>query len=117
MALLNKPAYEVEKDKLIYDVKHPFDVIMAQVTITADKAGVIKRGQVIDCASGVYRLHEESGEVSAIVQEDVSYASDDTELSVPVYITGTFRASEVIAEPELTAADLEIFRSKGIILK
>lgn len=117
MTLLSKPAYEMAKDKLIYDAKHPIDVTMVQITITADEDGVIKRGQVVDCAAGAYRLHEASGEVSAIVQEDVSYASDDTELSVPVYISGTFRTSEVIADPELTAADLETFRNKGIILK
>lgn len=117
MALLNKPAYKVEKDKLIYDAKHPIDVKMIQLTITADKGGVVKRGQVVDYASGTYSIHAASGEVSAIVEEDTSYAADDTEIVVPVYISGTFRTSEIIANPELTEADVETLREKGIILK
>lgn len=117
MSLLNKTAYAVEKDKLIYDAKHPIDAKMIQLTITSDKDGIVKRGQVVDCASGAYSIHAMSGEVSAIVAEDTSYAADDTEIAVPVYISGTFRMSEVIANPELTEADLETFRTKGIILK
>lgn len=117
MALLSRPAYKVEKDKLIYDAKHPIDVRAIQVSVTPSAPGVLKRGQVIDVAAGVYSKHAASGEVSAIVQEDVSYAQDDTDLIVPVYISGTFRTSEVIAEPELTEEDIETFRTKGIILK
>lgn len=117
MALLSRQAYEVEKDKLVYDAKHPIDTKVVQVSITANEAGIIKRGQVIDCADGVYSIHAAAGEVSVIAEEDTSYAADDTEIAVPVYITGSFRASEVIVAPELTAADIETFRSKGIILK
>ena len=117
MALLNKKAYAVEKDRLVYDAKHPIDASAIQVKITADKEGVIKRGQVLDFAGGDYSVHAADGEVSVIVAEDAEYAADDTEITVAVYITGTFRASEVISEPELTAGDIEVFRGKGIYLK
>ena len=117
MSLLNRPAYEVEKDNLIYEAKHPIDVKIVQVKITSDAAGVIKRGQVIDCETGEYSIHAKSGEPCMIAEEDTSYAADDTEVTVPVYISGTFRASEVIADPELTDADIETLRTKNIILK
>lgn len=117
MSLLNRPAYEVEKDNLVYDAKHPVDVKVVQVKVTADEAGVIKRGQVIDSEAGEYSIHAASGEPCMIAEEDTSYAADDTEVAVLVYISGTFRASEVIANPELTDADIETLRIKNIILK
>lgn len=117
MPLLNKNAYVMEKDKLVYDAKHPVDGAAVRVKITATDSGVIKRGQVLDCAAGEYSVHAEGGSVSAIVAEDTSYAPADTEITVTVYISGTFRASEVIAEPKLTDEDIEAFRGKGIYLK
>ncbi|MCM1045629.1 MAG: hypothetical protein NC417_08975 [Candidatus Gastranaerophilales bacterium] len=118
MSLLNKEAYAMGKDKLVYDAKHPIDGAAVRVAISADGSGEIKRGQVLDCADGVYRVHAEGGTVSVIAAEDTSYSpSDDTEITVAVYTSGTFRASEVIADPELTAGDVEVFRAKGIYLK
>lgn len=115
MSLLNKQAYTVEKDKLIYDAKHPFDVANITLTITPSDAGTVKRGQIIDCKAGVYSLHAEDGEPSAIVAESTSYAADETEVVVSVYTSGTFRVSEI--EPELDAAGIEALRGKGIYLK
>lgn len=117
MSLLNKEAYFVDKDKLVYDARHPIDAAAVRVKITADDSGEIERGQVLDCADGVYSVHADGGSVSAIVAEDTSYVSSDTEITVAAYISGTFRASEVIAEPELTDGDIEAFRGKGIYLK
>ena len=117
MALLNKEAYEMKKDSLLYDGRHPFDVSNVQVKLTPTEAGVIRRGQVIDCANGDYSIHAEGGEASAIVAESTSYAMDDTDVSVTVYTSGTFRASEVLAAPDLTDADVEALRGKGIYLK
>lgn len=117
MSLLNNQAYAVEKDKLVYDAKHPIDVANIPVTVAPSDAGEIKRGQIIDCKDGDYSLHAEDGEPSAIVAETTSYAADDTEIVVTVYTSGTFRASEIIANPELTAADTEALRGKGIYLK
>lgn len=117
MSLLNKQAYAMEKDKLVYDAKHPIDAAAVQVTITADESGVVKRGQLLDCKDGEYSLHASDGEASAIVAEDTSYASDDTEITIVVYISGTFRTSEVIANPDITDADIEALRGKGIYLK
>lgn len=117
MSLLNKLAYTMEKDKLIYDAKHPIDVITVPLTITADTDGVIRRGQLVDCADGAYSVHAAGGEASAIVAEDTSYAADDTEITTVVYISGSFRASEVVADPEIDVADIETLRDKGIYLK
>lgn len=117
MALLNKQAYSVKKDSLIYDAKHPLDASAVQVTVTADTEGMIKRGQLLDSTDGVYSIHAEGGETAAIVAEDASYASDDTEITVIAYVSGSFRASEIIADPEIEAKDIEILREKGIYLK
>lgn len=117
MALLNKQAYAVEKDRLVYDAKHPIDAVAVQVKNTGAKEGMIQRGQVLDFTDGEYCIHAAGGEASAIVAEDTNYAADDTEITVAVYISGTFRASEVISEEELTAGDIEALRGKGIYLK
>jgi hypothetical protein len=117
MALLNRPVYVVEKDKLIYDSSHPIDAANVVVAITSGATGELKRGQIIDYSSGTYKVHAEGGEPSAIVAEAVSYAADETEVVATVYTSGTFRASEAVASPELTDADLEALRGKGIYLK
>lgn len=118
MSLLNKQAYTVEKDKLIYDASHPIDGTTVQVTITADTAGTLKRGHILDYADdGVYSIHTADGNASVIVAEDTDYASDDTAIIVPVYISGSFRASEVSAVQDITATDIEALRCRGIYLK
>lgn len=117
MSLLNRPAYAVEKDKLIYDATHLIDASAVQVTITKNEDGTIKRGQLLDFADGAYSIHTESGEASAIVAEDTAYVSSDTSITAVVYISGAFRMNEVIADTDITAADIEALRSKGIYLK
>lgn len=117
MAELNKQAYAMEKDGLIYDAKHPIDAIVVQVPIAAEEPGEISRGQLLDCTDGVYSIHTTDGAASAIAAENVSYAADDTDIAVAAYVSGSFRASQVIAEPEITDADLKMLRSKGIYLK
>ena len=117
MTLLNRPVYAVEKDRLIYDAAHPIDATTVQIAVPADGNGMIKRGQLLDCTDGVYGIHAETGDPSAIVAEDTSYAADDTEVAAVVYISGSFRESEIFAEPGITAADKEVLRSKGIYLK
>ncbi len=117
MSLLNREAYAMEKDRLVYDAKHPIDAAAVRVTVPEGIKGVVKRGQVLDCKDGVYSIHAEGGEASAIAAEETDYASDDTEITVAAYISGSFRASEVIADPELTDKDTEVLRGKGIYLK
>ena len=119
MSILNSPAYTVGKDKLIYDGTYPIDGNAIVLTITADADGVIKRGNVIDFDkdSEEYSLHKEGGVPSCIVADDTEYSAEDTAVVVPSYISGTFRASEVIADPELNEADVETLRSVGIHLK
>ena len=117
MSLLNKQAYAMGKDKLVYDASHPIDAAAVQVTVPDDEGGVIKRGQLLDYKSGEYCLHSAGGEASVIVAEDTGYESDDSKITVAVYISGTFRTSEVIADPAVTDADIETLRGKGIYLK
>lgn len=117
MAALNKQAYAMEKDGLIYDAKHPIDAIAVQVSIAAEDSGEISRGQLLDCTDGVYSIHTTDGVASAIAAENVSYAADDTDITVTVYVSGSFRAGQVISDPEITDADMEVLRSKGIYLK
>lgn len=117
MGLMNKDAYSVQPDRLVYDGRQPVDAKNIIVAISSGTDGVIRRGQVIDEAAGVYTLHAEAGVPSCIAAADVEYAADDTDVVVPCYITGTYHADAVIASPELTAANVETLRNKGIILK
>lgn len=117
MALLNRQAYAVEKDRLVYDAKHPTDASAVRVKIRADADGVIRRGQILDCAAGEYSIHAADGAASAIVAEDTGYTADDTEITVVVYISGSFRASEVVSDLELADSDIESLRGNGIYLK
>ena len=117
MEKANKMVGTMERDKLIYDMTHPIDAKVIKIKISAKADGKIKRGQVIDFKEDAYSIHSADGEVSVIAAEDVEYTSTDTEIMVPVYISGTFRASEVIADPELTDKDMEKLRGKGIYLK
>ncbi len=117
MALLNKEAYVATPDNLIYDSKHPIDAENLEVTLDVSAAGTVKRGQIIDVSSGAYSIHANGGTPSAVVAEDTDYAADDTKVVVPCFVSGTFRLSEIIADPDLTEANLELLRSKGIFLK
>lgn len=117
MGLMNRDAYSVQADRLIYDGKIPVDAKNIVVSITASADGVIKRGQVIDVAAGVYTLHAADGTPSCIAAQDTEYAADDSEVIVPCYISGSYRSDAVIASPELSDADVETLRTKNIILK
>ncbi len=117
MALLNKQAYAVEKDRLVYDAKHPIDASAVRVKISADEGGEIRRGQILDCAAGEYSVHAAGGAASAIVAEDARYTADDTEVTVVAYISGSFRASEVVSDSGLADRDIESLRGNGIYLK
>lgn len=116
---MNKTAYEVGSDKLLYDNSHPFDAKNVSVTVPAKTVGTLKRGQVMDfdSASGKYVVHAASGSVSGVLAEDASYAADDTEVIAAMYISGAFRKSACVTAVELTDADEETLRSKGIYLK
>lgn len=117
MGLLNKIAYMVEKDRLIYDAKHPIDATAVEVAVASGTGGVLKRGQLLDCAGGVFSVHAESGMAGAIVADDTEYEPDAETVVVPVYTSGSFRGSEVVADPAITAADVEALRGGGIYLK
>jgi hypothetical protein len=118
MALLNGEAYTVKRDKLIYDSKHPIDATTVQVSVTSDKEGVIRRGQLLYCKDGVYSAKKaDDNEASAISVETTSYSSDDTDIVVEAYISGTFRKSEIVTDSDISAADEEALRGKGIYLK
>jgi len=114
--MLNKEAYTMEKDNLVYDLSHPRDAENILLTVP-EGGGVIKRGQVIDYANGKYAIHASGGMAAAIVAEDTAYPGGDTEVTVAVYTSGSFRSSSCISGTELTVADIENLRSKGIYLK
>ncbi len=114
---LNKEAYKMEKDNLVYDSTHPFDAKNVPVTVQTGSPGVIARGQVLDFTGGSYKPHAEGGTVSVIVAEDTGYTGGDATVAVPVYISGTFRETACITDTALSDQDREEFRSKGIYLK
>lgn len=114
--MLNKEAYTMEKDKLVYDLSHPRDAKNVPLTVP-EGGGVIKRGQVIDYKNGQYAIHSSGGVAAAVVAGDTPYADGDTEITVAVYISGTFRKSACISSVELETSDIENLRSKGIYLK
>lgn len=117
MKQLNKEAYCVEPNKLIYDYLRPIDARNVVVTLPNKKAGLLKRGQVIDFDDGVYVPHAQSGTANCLVTDDVAYTENDTEVVASVYINGNFRKSKVITDVELTETDMDNLRIHGIVLK
>lgn len=115
--LLNQKVGETKPDELIYDASHEVDGKNVVVTVNGDKDGMLLRGQVIDYENNAYKIHEEGGDVSCIIAADTAYAAGETEVVAQVYISGSFRYSRCIADPELTDDDVEDFRSLGIYLK
>lgn len=118
MRQLNKEAYEVTKDSLVYDSRHPVDAVNVTVDVADAGEGMLPRGQVLDFADGKYSVHKSGGTVSVIVAESTGFTAENAgTVTVPVYTSGTFRMSACITEEELTETDMEAFRSKGIYLK
>lgn len=117
MSLLNKEVYTVGFDSLIYDNSHLADGTVAMVTVPKDQAGTIKKGQVIDVADGVYSIHASGGEPSVVAAESAEYTADDTEVAVEVYTSGALREGMIVCDPELTAEEIELLRTKNIYLK
>ena len=118
--VLNKTVATVVPDKLIYDSKYPIDGKVARIVLSeegASASGVLKRGQLLDIGSDGYSVHEAEGAVDAVLAEDVSYGAGATDVYGSVYISGTFLRSACVTDVELTNADLETLRGKGIYLK
>lgn len=115
---LNETVGNTEVDNLIYDITHPWDVRVIKLTLPSDgKGGVIKRGQVIDFGAVGYSVHAEDGTANAIVAESTEYEQGDSEISVSVYVSGSFRKSALISDTDLKEADVESLRSVGIFVK
>lgn len=118
MALLNREAYTVDRDRLIYDATHKIDATAVPVEIASDSEGVIRRGQLLYYKSdGKFSVKKADGDASVITAETTSYSADDTEIVVEAYISGTFKRSEIVADGDLTDGDVEALRGKGIYLK
>lgn len=117
MKELNKEAYQVEPNELIYDYIQPIDAKNIVIELPGGTAGILERGQVIDFADGVYKPHAEDGSANCLVSDDVAYTEDDTEVVAAVYISGNFRTSKVVTDVGLTETDLDNLRIHGIILK
>lgn len=117
--LLNKEIAVMEPDRLIYDSKYPTDGKVVKIKLTAGTAGTLKRGQILDYDGDneCYQVHAADGTVGAVLSENVLYSEDVTEVFASVYISGSFLQAACVTDVELTAADLETFRGKGIYLK
>lgn len=115
--LLNQKVADMVPDRLVYDATHPIDGMNVVVDLDDSKAGVLKRGQIIDYDGEKCQVHAENGKPAYIVAEDTEYLATDTEVVVQVYISGSFRLDACIADPALTDADLDDFRKRGIYLK
>lgn len=114
---LFEKVHEEKKDNLIYDYLRLIDSRAVTLTLTGDTAGTVRRGQVIDFDAGRYSLHATGGTANCIVAESTEYAKGDTEVVVPVYISGDFRTSAVLSDVELTDTDTESLRGFGVVLK
>ena len=114
---LNKEAYRVEPDNLIYGHSHPVDADDVTVTVPAGTAGELARGEILDFSDDTYVPHAENGTASVIVAVSTPYAEEDTEITVPVYVSGCFRRSSCKTEAGLTVSDEETLRTKGLYLK
>ncbi len=115
--LLNQTVATMKADNLIYDGTHPIDGTAVRIVLSGDAAGELKRGQILDYDNGDFKVHASNGTVSAILAEDVAYAAGETEVDASAYLSGTYRQAACVSDVELTADDLEEFRSKGIYLK
>lgn len=116
--LLNKEAYAMRDDTLVYDGIHAVDGTNITVELDGKSAGTIARGQIVDVKDdGTYVIHTERGIPAVIVAESVTYEAGDASVVVQAYTSGTFRAKLILANPELTAADIETLREKSIYLK
>lgn len=118
--LLNRGG-TIDYGNLIYDGSHDTDAKNIAITVNGGETkdeGVLNAGQVIDIdANGQFVVHATGGTPAYILAEDAEYASDDTAVTATVYISGTFRASKLIASPALTDADKVALQEKGIFLK
>lgn len=114
---LNKEAYSLSPDSLIYDNSHPLDGTIVKAKVPTETEGVFVKGQILDYSNNEYEIHKTSGKPSVIVVKDTPYSAEDTEIEVEVYTGGTFCFEKMICDPELTVDDCETLRSKGIWLK
>lgn len=119
METLNKEAYTVEPDHLIYDHYRLIDSWTIPVMVSGGKAGVLKRGQVIDfnTETEAYEPHKSEGMAKYIVARNTAYIEAETQVPTLVYISGNFRTSACVTDVELTAGDIEHLRDGGIVLK
>ncbi len=116
---LNQNMGETKPDALIYDATRLLDGSVVEVQLAAGgKEGILERGQVLDRKEdGSYAPHAEGGSANAIVSEATKYSGEEGAVSVPVYISGSFRQSALVSGTELSAKDIERLRGVGIIVK
>lgn len=115
MGVLNGPVYEEKDESIIYDGKHPVDAKNVQLTVAVEAKTVLPKGQIIDYGEHGYKVHAAGGTPVGILAEKTVLAEDDTDVVVPIYVSGTFKRSKV--SPDLNEAGVEALRSKGIYLK
>ena len=113
---------DVASDSLIYDNSHPIDAKNITLAVNGGETpdtGSVAKGQIIDfdAKAGTYSVHAKDGTPAAIAAEDITFAADDKAVVLTVYTTGTFFENKVIADPALTAADIDALQKNGIFLK
>lgn len=113
---------DVASDNLIYDNSHPIDAKNITLAVNGGETtdtGAVAKGQIIDfdAKTGTYGVHAKDGTPAAIAAEDITFAADDKAVVLTVYTTGAFFENKVIADPALTAADIDALQKNGIFLK
>lgn len=118
MSILNKEAYEVKRDELIYDSSRAPDAVNKVVSLPEGK-GTFLRGQILDFdeKTGKYAVHQTGGTASAIVAVTTEYDAEESDTVVECYVNGTFRKAACISAEELTENDWNNLRNSGIVLK
>lgn len=117
---LNGTIVEMKPDKLIYDSKHPVDGKVVKISVSeagAAEEGTLKRGQILDLGADGYSVHAANGVPDVILAEDVSYGTGATDVYGQAYISGSFLQTACVTDVELTEADVQTLRGKGIYLK
>lgn len=123
--LLNKDAYKVEYDNVIYDTSHPISVNIIEME---SPATVLKKGTILglDKDGGYFILGTTTtsgetvttiaGEAVAVVQDTIDCTKETGKVTVPVYVSGKVNKNYLVTAEnyELTDTDIIALRKNGI---
>lgn len=123
--LLNRDAYKVEYDNIIYDTSHPISVNIIEME---SPATILKRGTILglDKDGGYFILGTTitsgetvttiAGEAVAVVQDTIDCTKETGKVTVPVYVSGKVNKNYLVTAEnyELTDTDIIALRKNGI---